>query len=79
MKKEEVRARIEHVGLVPVIRAVSAKEARFAAEAVCEGGIPILEITMTVPGALEVISHGGDSGKDCRHCNAADHGTVGVM
>jgi 2-dehydro-3-deoxyphosphogluconate aldolase / (4S)-4-hydroxy-2-oxoglutarate aldolase len=56
MKKEEVRARIEHVGLVPVIRAVSAKEAHFAAEAVCEGGIPIIEITMTVPGALGVIS-----------------------
>src|SRR5271168_3918812 len=56
MEKEEVRAQIERVGIVPVIRAVSAKEARFAAEAVCEGGIPIVEITMTVPGALDVIA-----------------------
>jgi len=56
MEKKDVRAQIERIGIVPVIRAVSAKEARFAAEAVCEGGIPIVEITMTVPGALEVIA-----------------------
>jgi 2-dehydro-3-deoxyphosphogluconate aldolase / (4S)-4-hydroxy-2-oxoglutarate aldolase len=56
MNKKEVRARIERVGIVPVIRASSAQEARFAAEAVCQGGIPIIEITMTVPGALELIS-----------------------
>src|SRR5271154_5086880 len=56
MKKQEVRERIERVGIVPVIRASSAEEALFAAEAVCDGGIPIVEITMTVPGALEAIS-----------------------
>ena len=56
MKKQEVRALIEEIGIVPVIRAGSPQEARFAAEAVCQGGIPIVEITMTVPGALEVIS-----------------------
>jgi 2-dehydro-3-deoxyphosphogluconate aldolase/(4S)-4-hydroxy-2-oxoglutarate aldolase len=39
-----------------VIRAGSPQEARFAAEAVWQGGIPLVEITMTVPGALEVIS-----------------------
>src|SRR5207237_10280742 len=37
------------------VRASSAREARIAADAVCEGGIPIVEITMTVPGAVEVI------------------------
>src|SRR5258708_17335285 len=56
MKKQEVRALIEEIGIVPVIRAGSPQEARFAAEAVWRGGIPIVEITMTVPGALEVIS-----------------------
>jgi 2-dehydro-3-deoxyphosphogluconate aldolase/(4S)-4-hydroxy-2-oxoglutarate aldolase len=56
MTKQEVRVLIERVGIVPVIRASSAQEARFAAEAVWHGGIPIVEITMTVPGALEVIA-----------------------
>ena len=57
MKREEVRARLEEIGIVPVVRVSSAEEARFAAEAVASGGIPIVEITMTVPGANEVISH----------------------
>ena len=56
MKKHEVRAVIEEIGIVPVIRAASPQEARFAAAAVWQGGIPIVEITMTVPGALGVIS-----------------------
>jgi len=57
MKKEEVHARIEEIGIIPAVRVSSAEDARFAAEAVSRGGIPIVEITMTVPGALEVISH----------------------
>jgi 2-dehydro-3-deoxyphosphogluconate aldolase/(4S)-4-hydroxy-2-oxoglutarate aldolase len=57
MKKEEVHARIEEIGIIPSIRVSSTDEAQFAAEAVTRGGIPIVEITMTVPGALEVISH----------------------
>jgi 2-dehydro-3-deoxyphosphogluconate aldolase / (4S)-4-hydroxy-2-oxoglutarate aldolase len=56
MDKAAVRKRIEEVGLVPVIRASSPDEARFAADAIYEGGISVAEITMTVPGALEVIS-----------------------
>jgi len=56
MKKQEVRALIEKVGIVPVIRASSAEEAKFAAESICAGGIPIVEITMTVPGAVDVIA-----------------------
>lgn len=55
MDKQEVRERIVEIGIVPVVRAASAREARMAADAVCEGGIPIVEITMTVPGAVEVI------------------------
>ena len=56
MNKQEVHAMIERIGIVPVIRASSAEQAKFAAEAVCAGGIPIVEITMTVPGAVEVIA-----------------------
>jgi 2-dehydro-3-deoxyphosphogluconate aldolase/(4S)-4-hydroxy-2-oxoglutarate aldolase len=55
MKKEEVRARIEDIGIVPAIRVSSVEEARFAAAAVSSGGIPIVEITMTVPEACELI------------------------
>lgn len=55
MDKQEVRDRIAEIGIVPVVRAASAREARMAADAVCEGGIPIVEITMTVPGAVDVI------------------------
>jgi 2-dehydro-3-deoxyphosphogluconate aldolase/(4S)-4-hydroxy-2-oxoglutarate aldolase len=55
MDKQAVRDRITQIGIVPVIRASSPREARLAAEAVCQGGIPIVEITMTVPGAIDVI------------------------
>ncbi|HEY2823098.1 MAG TPA: bifunctional 4-hydroxy-2-oxoglutarate aldolase/2-dehydro-3-deoxy-phosphogluconate aldolase [Candidatus Acidoferrum sp.] len=55
MDKQAVRERILQIGIVPVVRASSSAEARMASEAVCKGGIPIVEITMTVPGAVEVI------------------------
>jgi 2-dehydro-3-deoxyphosphogluconate aldolase/(4S)-4-hydroxy-2-oxoglutarate aldolase len=56
VKKEEVLAKIHEVGIVPGIRTSSAEDGRFAAEAIAEGGIPIVEITMTVPKAIDVIS-----------------------
>jgi len=55
MDKQKVRDRITEIGIVPVVRAPSPRDARIAADAVCEGGIPIVEITMTVPGAIDVI------------------------
>jgi 2-dehydro-3-deoxyphosphogluconate aldolase/(4S)-4-hydroxy-2-oxoglutarate aldolase len=55
VNKEEVHARIVEIGIVPVIRAASAEQAIGAARAVAEGGIPIAEITMTVPGAVAAI------------------------
>ena len=55
MKKEDVARRIVEVGIVPVVRASSAELAMAAARAICEGGIPIIELTMTVPGAVEAI------------------------
>ena len=56
MTKAEVRARIEEVGIIPGLRMSTAERARIAAEAVYRAGIPIAEITMTVPGALGAIS-----------------------
>ena len=55
LTKEQVRHRIVEIGIVPVVRAPSADLAAAAARAVWAGGIPILEITMTVPGAIDVI------------------------
>lgn len=57
MNKDEVCTRIREVGIVPAIRVWSGNDAHFAAEAVMHGGIPIVEITLTVPGAKELISH----------------------
>ena len=50
MTRQQVAKRIAEIGVVPVVRATSAKQAMLAAEAVCAGGIPIVEVTMTVPG-----------------------------
>ena len=55
MKREAIRARIEEVGIIPAIRLSSAEDALFAAEALASAGIPIVEVTMTVPGAMKVI------------------------
>jgi 2-dehydro-3-deoxyphosphogluconate aldolase/(4S)-4-hydroxy-2-oxoglutarate aldolase len=55
MTRAETCARIEEIGIVPVVRAASAELALRAAEAVLAGGISIFEITMTVPDAPAVI------------------------
>src|SRR5262245_7924528 len=55
MKKEEVRQQIIDIGIVPVLRVSSPKLAIAAAEAVLAGGIPIVEVTMTIPKAVDVI------------------------
>lgn len=55
MTRAEIRARIEEIGIIPAVRLYSAEDALFAADAVCGAGIPIVEVTMTVPGAVEVI------------------------
>jgi 2-dehydro-3-deoxyphosphogluconate aldolase/(4S)-4-hydroxy-2-oxoglutarate aldolase len=57
MKREEVCALIQSIGIIPAIRVSSAADAHFAAECVTRGGIPIVEITMTVPGAIDLITH----------------------
>jgi 2-dehydro-3-deoxyphosphogluconate aldolase / (4S)-4-hydroxy-2-oxoglutarate aldolase len=57
MNKAEVCALIKEIAIIPAIRVSTAEEAHFAAEAVASGGIPIVEITLTVSGAVELISH----------------------
>jgi 2-dehydro-3-deoxyphosphogluconate aldolase / (4S)-4-hydroxy-2-oxoglutarate aldolase len=54
--KTDVIKRIRDVGIIPVVRATSADEAMRAVDAIREGGISIFEITMTVPGAIDVIA-----------------------
>jgi len=55
MTVEEIIRRIGETGIVPVIRAANPAEASRAVEAVCAGGISIVEITMTVPDAPRVL------------------------
>ena len=55
MNKTEVLKRIRDIGLIPVVRAESADQALRAVEAIKAGGVGVLEVTMTVPGAIGVI------------------------
>lgn len=57
MTKDEVCTRIKEIGIIPAIRVSSPEDAHFATEAVASGGIPIVEITMTVPHAVELIAY----------------------
>lgn len=55
MDKSLILEKIKSIGIVPVVRAASGDEALQAVEAIKAGGLPILEITMTVPGAVKII------------------------
>lgn len=55
MEKQVIQDRVLEIGLIPVVRASSSLEAMLAVDAICAGGIPIAEITMTVPGAIGII------------------------
>ena len=64
MTPEQILKRIGEIGIVPVVRASSSQHALDAVEAIEAGGIPIVEITMTVPNAIatirEVVQRCGD-------------------
>lgn len=60
MDKKQIVEQIETLGLVPVVRASSSDEAIKVIDAVLAGGVNILEITMTVPGAVKVIEKVAD-------------------
>ena len=55
MNRDELISRIERVGIMPSVRVTTAELALYAAETVYDAGIPVVEITMTVPGAVAVI------------------------
>jgi len=56
VKKHEVRGWIEETGVIAAVRVFSEEDALFAAQAVAEGGVPLIEITLTVPQATKVIT-----------------------
>jgi 2-dehydro-3-deoxyphosphogluconate aldolase/(4S)-4-hydroxy-2-oxoglutarate aldolase len=55
MERKAVKTCIEDIGIFPGIRVKSADQAFYAAETLYHAGIPVAEITMTVPDAIEVI------------------------
>ena len=57
MNEQDVRNRIREIGIIPAVRTSSSEDALFAADAVARGGIPIVEVALTVPDAHKVISH----------------------
>ncbi len=52
---KEVHEQLEAAGIIPVLRARSAKEALGVVEAMVAGGVTVIEVTMTVPGAIDVL------------------------
>ncbi len=46
---------IERVGLIPVLRARNAGQAHAVVQAMLAAGVTVVEVTMTVPGAVEVL------------------------
>ena len=56
MRKEQIVEKLREIGLVPVLRAESEEQALGIAAAIAAGGVTVLEITMTVPGAIRVMA-----------------------
>ena len=61
MTKQQVRDRIEEIAIIPAVRVSSPEDALFACEAIAHAGIPIVELTMTVPGAVDLLAAIGKS------------------
>lgn len=55
MNKAAVLTRLQDLGLIPVLRAESIDQAMVVANAIADGGVTTLEVTMTVPGAMHVM------------------------
>ena len=54
--KTEILSKIHEVGVVAVIRAETPEKAEKIADACVEGGVTVLELTFTVPGADKLIA-----------------------
>jgi 2-dehydro-3-deoxyphosphogluconate aldolase / (4S)-4-hydroxy-2-oxoglutarate aldolase len=46
---------LERVGLIPVLRARNARQAHAVVQAMLAGGVTVVEVTMTVPGAVDLL------------------------
>jgi 2-dehydro-3-deoxyphosphogluconate aldolase / (4S)-4-hydroxy-2-oxoglutarate aldolase len=57
LNKTEILKQISEIGLIPVIRVQTVDLAHRAISAIRDGGVPIIEITMTVPGAMGIIEN----------------------
>lgn len=55
MDRANALERLRRTGVVPVVRAQSGEEALAVADALRAGGVDVIELTLTVPGAVEVI------------------------
>jgi len=55
MKAAETKEWIERVGIIPVLRAPTEQEGHALVEALVAGGITVIEVTMTVPGAIDLL------------------------
>ncbi len=64
MKKNEIIEKIGETKIIPVIRTDSADKARIIVEALIDGGIDVLEVTMTIPSAVELIARLSDEYKN---------------
>jgi 2-dehydro-3-deoxyphosphogluconate aldolase/(4S)-4-hydroxy-2-oxoglutarate aldolase len=64
MEKREIMNRLVSEGLIPVIRVAAASEAMDVANAVKAGGVSLIEITMSVQGAIDVIKELASQYKD---------------
>jgi 2-dehydro-3-deoxyphosphogluconate aldolase / (4S)-4-hydroxy-2-oxoglutarate aldolase len=64
VQKAKVIASLKEIGLVPVLRAESVEKALALAEAIAAGGVTVLEVTMTVPGAIQVMRKLAESRPD---------------
>jgi 2-dehydro-3-deoxyphosphogluconate aldolase / (4S)-4-hydroxy-2-oxoglutarate aldolase len=60
MQRYEVLSAILKTGIVPVVRTATADSAVRCVEAIYRGGINVVEVTMTVPGALGVLARLAD-------------------
>jgi 2-dehydro-3-deoxyphosphogluconate aldolase/(4S)-4-hydroxy-2-oxoglutarate aldolase len=55
MTVDDIKQQLESVGLVPVLRARSVAEAHALVDAILAGGVTVIEVTMTVPGAIAML------------------------
>ena len=55
MNKSDITARLLEAGIIAIIRADSSDQLLDAAQALADGGVTAIEVTMTTPNALEVV------------------------